>query len=285
MSGWWAGAFAGTHSIHLLGRWRPLDCAYLIVTLAGLAAGARWLRQDGVRGDGLAAERLAVRAGLLLLMASVAGDLEPYTLAVHGMLLSVAAAAAAEAAGGGTAAERRSLSWARRTVAAVLAFCTLYGAASLVVWRQWMLPVVRQRFRAGEAWLGAPNAELAWLESSTHPSERVFVFPAGGGSYFLTWTRNATSFPCMIEGEAGEVEQRQALAEIDAAPPAFGIWMGGQRFLPAPGRPRLDVLEQGIFRRYVIERTLPDGTALLRRAGPPVAAAAGRSSADGPAPP
>lgn len=264
LRGWWAAGFTELRTFDPLGRWRPLDCAYLIVALAGVAAGVRALRVTAGDEDGGAAERLAARAGLVVLAASTAGHVEPYALAAYGTLLSVAAAAAAS-----RTPRRAGMRRARQGAAAVLAFCALYSAGALVAWRQWRQPVVRQTFRAGTAWLGAPSQELAWLESHARPSDRTFVFPAGGASYFLTWTRNATSFPYMIEGVATEGEQRRALAEIDAARPAFGIWMGRQRFEPPPGRPRLDVLQEGVFRRYAVERTLPDGTMLLRlRAAP-----------------
>ena len=201
------------------------------------------------------------RCGIALLLAGAAGHLDPYALAVHSTLLAAAAAAAAS----GIAAPDRRLVWTRRAAAAVLAFCVMSGAGWRVLWRQRLQPLVRQTFRAGETWIGAPNQELPWLESRTRPGEPTFVFPAGGGTFFLTRTRNATSLPYAIEGMHSEDQQRRVLAEIEAARPRAGIWMGGQRFVPPAGRPRLDVLYEGILRSYTAERVLPDGTLLLRR--------------------
>jgi hypothetical protein len=180
---------------------------------------------------------------------------------VHGSLLAVSAAAAAERAGQGG----RWARGARVAAASLLGFCTAYSGAATLAWRGWLQPTVRQHFRAGEAWIGSPNPELAWLESRTRPGQAVFVFPAGGGCFFLTDTRNATSFPTMMEGVFGEEQQRRALAEIEAARPAVGIWIAKQRIVPPPGAPPLDTLQEGLLRSYVVERTLSDGTFLLRR--------------------
>ena len=141
------------------------------------------------------------------------------------------------------------------------------AAAALVqvVWRQQVQPLTRQEFRAGAAWIGAPNRELPWLESRTRPGDRVFVFPAGGGSYFLTRTRNATALPYVIEGQATVADQQRALADIEAARPAVGVWMGGQRVAPPAGAASLDTLYEGILKSYQAEAALPDGTLLLRR--------------------
>ena len=139
------------------------------------------------------------------------------------------------------------------------------AAITQIVWRQRVQPLTRQEFRAGAAWIGAPNRELPWLESRTRPGDRVFVFPAGGGSYFLTRTRNATALPYVIEGQATVAAQQRALAEIEAARPAVGVWMGGQRVAPPAGAASLDTLYEGILRSYQAEATLPDGTLLLRR--------------------
>jgi hypothetical protein len=125
---------------------------------------------------------------------------------------------------------------------------------------------VRQTFRAGEAWIGAPNAELRWLEGRTRPGDRVFVFPAGGAAYFLTGTRNATPFPYAIEGRFDRKHQREALAHIAATAPAVGIWMGGQRWPPPAGVDDLDTLYAGILASYRPVASLPDGTLLLERA-------------------
>jgi hypothetical protein len=150
-------------------------------------------------------------------------------------------------------------------VVVVLGIGVAHGLVGMIVLRQWMQPLVRQEFRAGPAWIGAPNAELRWLESRTRPGERVFVFPAGGAAYFLTGTRNATPFPYAIEGRFDRRRQQAALDHIAAAAPAVGIWMGGQRTPTRNGIDDLATLYDGILRSYRPVETLPGGTLLLER--------------------
>ena len=123
---------------------------------------------------------------------------------------------------------------------------------------------------AGPAWIGAPALELEWIERRAAEGERLFVFPAGGMFFFLTHTRNATSFPAMVEGRFGAEAQRRALEEIDAARPRFGVWLAAERYKVPAGSPTLDPLYQGILARYDSEAVLANGTILLRRkdAGP-----------------
>jgi hypothetical protein len=234
-------------------RWSAFNVAWLALVLAGLTATV-WR----MRATDRAGERLVARAGLVLFAAIAAGYVGPYGLAVHATLLTVLAAAAAEVLEG-------SPRWPGRWVAGMLAGGLATAAAAQIVWRQRVEPLVGVEFRAGRCWIGAPNLELPWIESRTRAGDRVFVFPVGGGSYFLTRTRNATTLPFAVEGQASLEDQRRALAEIEAARPAVGVWMGGQRVPPPAGGVPLDTLYDGILRSYRPERTLPDGTLLLLR--------------------
>jgi hypothetical protein len=257
VAGWFGPRLPAGSLLDLTRYWSARNAGYLALVIIGVACALRPALRRG--GDGVVA--LVARAGLLALLPVLLGQGDVHVLAVHGTLLAIPAAAAAERAGTGTARAR----WALRAGAAVMGFCTLYAAAATLVWRQWLQPSIRQRVRAGETWLGAPNRELAWLESRTQPGDAVVIFPAGGAYFFLTHTRNATSFPLMMEGVFDEEAQRRALAEVDAARPGAGLWIGPQRFTPPAGAPRLDALYEGLMQRYVTERTLPDGTLLLRR--------------------
>jgi hypothetical protein len=232
-------------------RWTPFNAAWLLLAVAGVAA-AVWR----LRAAEDARERLVARAGLALFAAVAGGYLGPYELAVQATLLTVCAAAAAERLAEG---RRGSL------VAGVSAAALALAAAAQIVWKQRVEPLVRAEFRAGRAWIGAPNLELPWLESKAVPGERVFVFPAGGGAYFLTRTRNATALPFAIDGRTSLADQRRALADIEAARPKVGVWMGGQRVRPPAGGISLDTLYEGVLRSYRPERTLADGTLLLVR--------------------
>jgi hypothetical protein len=251
----WSSALADPMRTFDPGRFTPAHAAFVLLAVSALAAGIAILREpSAARG-----ERLVARCGLAVFLTVALGHVDPYAVAVHATVLTAAMAAAARRGGSGAG------TWVQRAATATLLACIVIGAASLVAWRQRLQPLVRQTFRAGAAWIGAPNEELPWLESETRPGDPTFVFPAGGGSYLLTRTRNATSLPYAIEGLVSEEAQRRALREIEAARPRAGVWMGGQRFVPAAGRPRLDILHDGILRSYSAERVLPDGTLLLRR--------------------
>jgi hypothetical protein len=248
--GWLASTVAARPFVLMPWRWSAFNVAWLALALSGVAAAVWTLKASEDAG-----QRLVARAGLVLFAAAGAGYVDPYGLAVHATLLTVLAAAAAQ----------RWRGWPRGLAAGLIAAGLASAGVAQIVWRQRVEPLLRQEFRAGATWIGAPNLELPWIESQTQPGDRVFVFPVGGGSYFLTRTRNATALPFAIEGQTSLEDQRRVLAEIEAARPRVGVWMGGQRVpQPADGVP-LDLLYEGILRSYRPERTLPDGTLLLLR--------------------
>ena len=106
--------------------------------------------------------------------------------------------------------------------------------------------------------------ELAWVEAHTAPGDPTFLMPAKGGHYFVSRTRNVTSFPYLIEGQNTVEQGRRALAEIEAARPRVGVW--DQRPWPrsAPGTDGpLAFLYEGLLRSYDAE-ALPNGAVLMR---------------------
>jgi hypothetical protein len=163
------------------------------------------------------------------------------------------------------ASAQPALRWTGRAALAVLAVGALHGSVGYVVWRQSIEPLTRERHRAGEVWVTQPMPELSWIESQSRPGDRIFVFPAGGGLFFLSRTRNATSFPYMLEGQYTVAQQERALAEIEENRPLVGVWYQGQRFVPRPGTASLDTLYRGIVDSYDAESILPNGAILLRR--------------------
>jgi hypothetical protein len=245
-------------------QWGVRTAAFLAVSVGAIAAAAGVLRS---RDDGL---RTPALAGLCLAATTLSGPFDAYALAVHTVpllpLLSRALAAAPER---GPA----------RLLVAVQGLALVHGLG-LVALRQWTLPLVRQRFRAGEVWIGAPNRELAWVEAHTRPGDTVFVFPAGGGAFFLTGTRNASAFPFAVEGRFPRARQEQVLRELAARAPAVGVWMGGQRTPPPPGADGLDHLEEGIRGAYGVAAPLPGGTLLLERGGGSVPTSSARRQSD-----
>jgi hypothetical protein len=163
---------------------------------------------------------------------------------------------------------RGALAWLRRALLAVAALGVVHGLAGFVVWRQFLQPMVYETHRAGGVWTARPMPELAWIESHTAPGQATFLWPARGGHYFLTQTRDVNPFPYLIEGQHTVEQAREALARIEAARPEVGLW--DQRPWPRsdPGTPGpLDLIYEGLGRGYAAER-LPSGVFLMSRKRP-----------------
>jgi hypothetical protein len=250
---------AGEFRLDLGQAWGVRLVAWTAVVLGGTASAVAFLRPPA--GSGV---RLVARAGLGVLLAPAVAHIDAQTLTLQATVLLVPLAAALE---GLVRSPRPAHRWLARAAATVLGVGLLHGAFGQVVWRQLTQTQVRQQFRAGRAWIGAPALELEWIERHVAEGDRLFVFPAGGMFFFLTHTRNATSFPAMVEGRFGPEAQRRALREIDAARPRFGLWLAAERYAVPPGSPTLDALYQGILARYDTAEVLANGTVLLRRKG------------------
>ncbi|HET7292747.1 MAG TPA: hypothetical protein VFM88_09990 [Vicinamibacteria bacterium] len=152
-----------------------------------------------------------------------------------------------------------------RGLALLLAAGVLHGSVGLVVWRQFFGALVLEEHRAGRIWVSRPLPELTWIESQTVPGEPALLLPAKGGQYFLSRTRDVTSFPYLIEGQNTLEQARRALHEIEAAPPAVGVWDQRPWLRTAPDTEGpLAELYRGIRRSYDAE-PLPSGVLLLRR--------------------
>ena len=231
---------AGEFRIDLGQAWGARLVAWAAMVLGGAASAAAFLRPG--RPPAESGIRLVARAGLGVLLAPAVAHIDAQTLTVQATVLLVPLVAALDAL---VASPRPAHRWVARAAAALLGVGLLHGAFGLVVWRQLTQTQIRQWFRAGPAWIGAPARELEWIERRAAEGERLFVFPAGGMFFFLTHTRNATSFPSMVEGRFGVEEQRRALQEIDAARPRFGVWLGAERYAVPRGSPTLDALYAG----------------------------------------
>jgi hypothetical protein len=240
--------------------WGARQVAGTAMVLGG-AASALWFLRPG-RPPSESGARLIARAGLGVLLAPAVAHVDANTLTVQATVLLAALVAALARLASSPRPGRR---WVARAAGAVLAMGLVHGAFGLLVWRQMAQNQVLQQFRAGRAWIEAPAVEIEWIERRVAEGEPLFAFPAGGMFFFLTHTRNATSFPSMVEGRFGPEDQRKALREIDAARPRFGVWLAAERYAVPPGSPALDTLYQGILERYETEAALANGTLLLRR--------------------
>jgi len=246
-------------------RTLPRELAQVVLGTLGVMAAlvslleARRAEADTSGGDALG---LVSAAGLGMVAAMGHRGLYPMGIAVQTCLLLPVLARHLE-----RGRHRRSRAWRAlaTAVALVVAAGLLHGSVGLVVWRQLFQPMTLERHRAGAVWAPAPMPELAWIEAHTAPGDPTFLMPAKGGHYFLSRTRNATSFPYMIEGQNTVEQGRQALGEIEAARPRVGVWdqRPWPRTVPGTDGP-LSFLYEGLLRSYDAE-TLPSGVVLLRR--------------------
>lgn len=244
-------------------RTLPRDVAQLVLAAAGVMCAVAELRRT--RDERRPVVALLALAGLGAFAATAHRGWYPMGLAVQSATLipMVARRLALRLADG-----RWRSAPMEAAVLLVLAAGIVHGSAGFVAWRQLLQPMVLEQRRAGPIWTSRPMPELAWIEGRTRAGDPVFLLPARGGHYFLTRTRDVTSFPYLIEGQHTPEQARTALAQIEAARPAVGIW--DQRPWPRsePGSVGpLDLLYAGLLKSYRAER-LPNGVLLLTRIGP-----------------
>jgi hypothetical protein len=240
-------------------RTLPRDLAQVCLALLGLLGALAALRPGG---GATPTARLVALSGLGAFVATSHRGLYPMLLAVQSSVLTPLAVGLLADRLRGASLAGRPLSWA---ALGAIGVGVLHGSIGFVAWRQLLQPLAREQRRAGAIWTAHPMPELDWIESSTEPDDAVFLLPARGGHYFLTHTRDVTTFPYMIEGQSTEAQARAALAQIAAARPRVGLW--DQRPWPrsAPEAPGpLSLLFDGLRERYDAER-LPSGVFLLRR--------------------
>jgi hypothetical protein len=245
-------------------RTLPRELAQVVLGVAGVIAAVAGLwRERRTRAEDEDADTLGLvsAAGLGMVAAMGHRGLYPMGIAVQTcLLLPVLARALERSREGGGAARRLGAG-----VLLIAAAGVVHGSIGLVVWRQLFQTMTLEPHRAGAIWTIAPLPELSWIEANTAPGEGTFLMPAKGGHYFLSRTRNVTSFPYFIEGQNTVEQGRRALAEIEAARPRVGVW--DQRPWPrtTPGSyGPLSFLYEGLLRSYDAQ-TLPSGVVLLRR--------------------
>ena len=245
-------------------RTLPRELAQVTLAAGGVAAAAASLvelRRTRPAPPDADAAGVVSAAGLGMVVAMGHRGLYPMGLAVQTCLLLPVLARWLERG------YRRGPRTARATsivVTVVAVAGILHGSVGLAVWRQLFDPMTLEHHRAGAVWAPSPMPELSWIEAHTAPGDPTFLMPAKGGHYFLSRTRNVTSFPYMIEAQNTVEQGRRALAEIEAARPRVGVWdqRPWPRSAPGPDGP-LAFLYEGLLRSYDAE-TLPNGAILMR---------------------
>jgi hypothetical protein len=164
-----------------------------------------------------------------------------------------------------------------RRVLHPLPLISVLAIALVIVWRAVSEPAGAtyanarhlEEYRAGKIWATRHQEEVAWLEANTVEGQRVFLFPDKGGLSFLTHTRNATSFPMMLDiGFNSEGQVRKATKELEANCPQIGIWDWNRLISFVAKRDdwfTLRPLWQYIERTYDPVEKFPNGSVGFRR--------------------
>jgi hypothetical protein len=149
----------------------------------------------------------------------------------------------------------------------------VWHAVSQPIGAQFASPRHLEEHRAGKIWAIRAQDELAWLEANTVQGQPVFLFPDKAGFYFLSRTRNATSYPILLDMAFNpESQVADAIRQIGANCPMVGVWHR-TRLASYAGPPEwftLKPLWEAIERDYDATAEFPNGaTALRRKPGAP----------------
>jgi hypothetical protein len=199
----------------------------------------------------------------LLFLGSWVRPIEPVGFGVRAMPIMLMGLYAMRKA---LAPERGAFAQRVRFAVSVFFTATLGPIAVVqLVHAQWTRPLVLREHRAGPIWEPSPMEDLAWIERQTVAGNMVFLFPFKGGFYFLSRTRNATSFPMVLDMHFTTDDQiRSAGAELAANCPAAGAW-DHRRLADQIEHSSLRRLYLGIQRDYDSRGRLPDDVELFTR--------------------
>jgi hypothetical protein len=165
----------------------------------------------------------------------------------------------------------------KRRILHPLPLASVIAVGIIIVWHavsepvgvQYSKPRHLEEHRAGKIWATRQQEDVSWLEANTVEGQPVFLFPDKGGLYFLTRTRNATSYPWMFDmGFFSNAQISDAIRQLDSTCPLIGIWHWNRLASFAEGRPEwftLRPLWQYIERNYDAVDQLPNGATGLRR--------------------
>jgi hypothetical protein len=130
----------------------------------------------------------------------------------------------------------------------------------------------REEHRAGSIWVLSPFPELTWLEANAPEGQPVFLLPDKGGFYFLSRTRNATTFHLMLDmGFSSDAQVASAAGQIAGRCPEVGIWHANRLAAFAMNRPEwftLRPLYEVLMQDYDRVAEFPNGAAAMRRKTP-----------------
>lgn len=251
-------------------REAPRTLTRLALGLGCLASAFRVMRRspgalaggDARRESVDAALRLSGFAGVGFAVAELQRSIYPLRLAASSALLIVPLVATLEdLSRGGGLARRMS-----RALCGLLVLGSLWSSLGLVYRRQWERTYAAEAHRAGTVLPLVPLAQVTWIEENAQPGDVVFAFPSLGGTYFLSQTRNATSFSRLELGGLNPPEHvTRALSQIQEQRPAVGVLQEIETLPSFQTGFSLELLYRGIRRSYKCEAQTDNGVFLLRR--------------------
>jgi hypothetical protein len=201
----------------------------------------------------------------LLVIGGIAHPIEPTLFGVRAVPLTVAGMYVLQ-----RAVERRAAHPWPLVGLMVSGAILVMDAVSRPVRTQFTLPMVLEVHRAGGIWAPyGPMDDLTWLEANTVEGQPVFLFPDKGGLNFLSRTRNATSYPMLLDqGFSADAQIVDAIEQLARKCPAVGIWHRTRLHSFVSNRPELFTLrplEQALLRDYDVVKEFPNGATALRR--------------------
>jgi hypothetical protein len=255
----------GHHFTIAVGGLRDLPISLTAFGLggAGLVFTAAGVLRRFWRTDAVPLVIAALTGAGLLVVGGLAHPVEPMQISVRVIVLTIVAFCWIE-----RAIAARGLARPARSVLAALGIVLATYAVARVVKRQAGGHLIREAHRAGTVWVARAMDDVTWLEANTAEGEPVFAFPDKGGLYFLSRTRNVTSYPVLLDqGFHTESQVTEAIRQIAASCATVGIW---DRTRLASGVHHQDwftlkPLYQAILRDYAIVAELPNGAYGLRR--------------------
>jgi hypothetical protein len=229
----------------------------LLYALAGIAR--RFWREDEP-----SIVVLALTSAGLLVVGGIAHPIETFYIAARAVPLTILGVYFLQ-----MLVERRVLHPLPLISVIAVGIIVVWHAVSVPVGARYANPRHLEEHRAGKIWATRQQEEVAWLGANTVEGQPVFLFPDKGGLYFLTRTRNATSYPMMLDfGFNSELQIRHAIQQLEKECPQIGIWHWNRLVSFAVGRPdwfTLKPLWQYIEHTYDAVEQFPNGAMGLRR--------------------
>jgi hypothetical protein len=160
----------------------------------------------------------------------------------------------------------------RRLAAALILLACVTSAGAVLYKAQLSTSLTRTRYRAGTVMTTHRKRGVEWIEQNVPRGGVAFAFPIEGGSYFLSDTKNATSYGFIEEaGFSPPSQLEEVMAELRTSSPNAGVWNDYGVANREPLRSTLAPVYRDVLSRYDAKEKTPERlTLFLRKPAPPV---------------